>query len=70
MNDKRQSNTENLFSKTKYMLDKCRKFGVKQIVTSGLVFTPKVLLKNPWKTWKTLDRYIFVKTISIYYNQI
>ena len=45
MNDKSQSNTENLLSNIKYMLDKRRKFGVKNILISGLVFTTKVSLE-------------------------
>ena len=44
--NKSQSNTENLLSNIKYMVDKCRKFGVKNnILISGLVFTIRVLLE-------------------------
>ena len=42
LKDKSQSNTENLVSNIKYMVDKCRKFGVKNILISGLVFTTRV----------------------------
>ena len=42
LNNKSQSNTENLLSNIKYMVDKCRKFGMKNILISGLVFTTRV----------------------------
>ena len=42
LNNKSQSNTENLLSNIKYMVDKYRKFGVKNILTSCLVFTTRV----------------------------
>ena len=45
LNNKSQSNTENLLSNIKYMVDKCCKFGVKNILISGLVFTTRVLLE-------------------------
>ena len=45
LNNKSQSNTENLLSNIKYMVDKCRKFGVKNVLISGLVFTTKVSLE-------------------------
>ena len=45
LNNKSQSNTENLLSNIKYMVDKCRKFGVKNILISGLVFTTRVSLE-------------------------
>ena len=45
LNDKCQSNNENLLSKITYIVDKCRKFGVKNISISGLVFTTRVLLE-------------------------
>ena len=41
-NNKSQSNTENLLSNIKYMVDKYRKFGVKNILISCLVFTTRV----------------------------
>ena len=43
--DKSQSNTEKRLSNIKYMVDKCRKFGVKNILTSGLAFTTGVSLE-------------------------
>ena len=42
LNNKSQSNTENLLSNIKYMVDKYRKFGVKNILISCLVFTTRV----------------------------
>ena len=45
LNDKRQSNTENLLSNTKYMVYNCGKFGVKNILISGLVFNTRVSLE-------------------------
>ena len=45
LNDKSQSNTENLVSNIKCMVDKCRKFGVKNMLISGLVFTTRVSLE-------------------------
>ena len=44
LNNKSQSNTENLLSIIKYMVDKCRKFGVKNIL-SGLIFTTRLSLE-------------------------
>ena len=41
-NNKSKSNTENILSNIKYMVDKCRKFGVKNILISGLVVTSRV----------------------------
>ena len=46
LNNKSQWNTENLLSNIKYMIDKCRKFGVKNILISGLVFTTRVSLEG------------------------
>ena len=75
--DESQSNTEKLLSNIKYMVDKCHKFGVKKILISGLVFTTRVTLEVLEKIHEkllliieTLEGYIFVKTISIYYNQV
>ena len=45
LNNKSQSNTENLLSNIKYVVDKCRKFCVKNILISGLVFTTRVSLE-------------------------
>ena len=42
LNNKSESNTENLLSNIKYMVDKYRKFGVKNILISCLVFTTRV----------------------------
>ena len=42
LNNKSPSNTENLLSNIKYMVDKYRKFGVKNILISCLVFTTRV----------------------------
>ena len=47
LNDKSQSNTENLVSNIKYMVYKCGKFGGKNILISGLVFTTRSVGKNP-----------------------
>ena len=45
LNDKSQSNTENLLSNIKYIVDKCRKFAVKNMLMSGLVYTTRVSLE-------------------------
>ena len=45
LNNKSQSNTENLLSNIKYMVDTCLKFGVKNILTSDLVFTTRASLE-------------------------
>ena len=45
LNNKSQSNTENLLSNLKYMVDKCRKFGVKNILISGLASTTRISVK-------------------------
>ena len=45
LNDKSQSNTENLLSNIKYMADKCHKLEVKNILISGLVYITRVPLK-------------------------
>ena len=37
LNNKNKSNTENVLSNIKYMVDKCHKFGVKNILISHLV---------------------------------
>ena len=87
LNDKSQSNIENLLSNIKYMVDKCRRFGVKSISISSLVFTTRVSLEVLEKIHEKLSTfcsgygliyidnrnirgYIFVKTISTYYNQV
>ena len=43
LNNMSQSNTENLLSNIKYMVDKCRKFGVKNILISDLGFKPSIV---------------------------
>ena len=45
LNDKSQSNTENLLSNIKYIVDKCHKLEVKNILISGLVYITRVPLK-------------------------
>ena len=45
LNNKSQLNTKNLLSNIKYVVDKCHKFGVKNILISGLVFTTRVSLE-------------------------
>ena len=45
LKNKSQSNSENLLSNIKYMVNKCRKFGVKSILISGLVFSTRVSLE-------------------------
>ena len=42
LNNKNQSNTENLLSNIKYMVDKCRKVSVKNKLISALVFSTRV----------------------------
>ena len=43
LNDKSQLNIQNLLCNSKYMVDKCLKFAMKNILISGLVFTITVL---------------------------
>lgn len=45
MNDKNQLNTEILLSIIKDVVDKCCKFGVKDILNFGLVYTRRVSLE-------------------------
>ena len=45
LNNNSQSNTENLLSNTEYMVNKCRKSGVKNILIVGLVFITRVSLE-------------------------
>ena len=45
LNDKNQSNTENLLSNIKCMIDKYRQFDMKNILISGSVFTTRVSLE-------------------------
>ena len=46
LNNKSQSNTENLLSNIKYMVDKYRKFGVKNILTSLFGFYYKSISRS------------------------
>ena len=57
LNDKNQSNTENLLSNIKYMVNKCRKFGVKNILISGVVFTARVSLEVLEKIHENLSTF-------------
>ena len=45
LNNNSQSNTKNLLSNIKYMADKCHKFGEKNILISGFVFTTRISLE-------------------------
>ena len=45
LNNKSQSNTENLLTNIECMVNKCRKFGVKNILIAGLFFTTRVSLE-------------------------
>ena len=58
LNNKSQSNTENLLTNIEYMVNKCRKFSVKNILIAGLVFTTRVSLKVLEKIHEKL--YVFV----------
>ena len=60
LNNKSQSNTENLLSNTKYMVDKCHKFGVKNILISGLVFMTRVSLEVLGKILEKLQTSCFL----------
>ena len=57
LNNKSQSNAENLLSNIKHIVDKCRKFGVKNISISGLVFTTRVSLEVLEKVHKKLHAF-------------
>ena len=57
LNNNSQSNTENLLSNIKYMVDKCCKFGVKNILISGLVFTTRVSLEVLEKIHEKLNAF-------------
>ena len=59
LNDKSKSSTENLVSNIKYLVDKCRKFGVKNILIFGLVFTTRVLLEVLKKIHEKLSTFCF-----------
>ena len=61
LNNKSQSNTENLLTNIEYMVNKCRKFGVKNILIAGLVITTGVSLEVLEKIHEKL--YVFVLVI-------
>ena len=71
LNNKSQSNTENLLSNIKYVVDKCGKFRVKNILISGLVFTTRVSLEVLEKILEKLQTFccsngpIFIDTRNI-----
>ena len=58
LNNKSQSNTENLLTNIECMVNKCRKFGVKNILIAGLFFTTRVSLEVLEKIHEKL--YVFV----------
>ena len=60
LNNKSQSNTENLLSNIKYMVDKCCKFSVKNILISGLVFMTRVSLEVREKILEKLQTSCFL----------
>ena len=66
LNDKCQSNTENLLSNIKYMVDKCRKFGMKNVLISGLVFTTRVLLEVLEKMHEKVYIFLFWLRADLY----
>ena len=45
LDDRNLSDIENRLSNVKYMVDQCRKFGVKNILTFDLAFTTRVPLE-------------------------
>ena len=57
---KSQSSTENLLSNIRYMVNKCRKFGFKNTLISGLVYTTKVFLEVLKKSMKNLVLFVLV----------
>ena len=57
LNNKSQLNTKNLLSNIKYVVDKCHKFGVKNILISGLVFTTRVSLEVLLKVHEKLHAF-------------
>ena len=65
LNKKSQSNTENLLGNIKYMVDKCRKFGVKNLLISGLAFTTRVSLEVLEKIYEKL--YTFCTSNGLIY---
>ena len=60
LNNNSQSNTENLLSNTEYMVNKCRKSGVKNILIAGLVFITRVSLKVLEKIHEKLHVFVLV----------
>ena len=65
LNNKSQLNTENLLNNIKYMVDKYRKFGVKNILISGLFFTTRVALEVLEKVYEKL--YAFCSSYGLTY---
>ena len=57
LNNKSKSNTENVLSNIKYMVDKCHKFGVKNILISRLVFITRVSLEALQKIHEKLHTF-------------
>ena len=57
LKNKCQSHTENYLSDVKYMDDKCRKFGVKNILTFGLACTTRVPLQVLEKIYEKLSTF-------------
>ena len=62
--NKSQSNTENLLSNMKYIVDKCREVDVKNILKSCLVYTTRVSLEVLDKIHE--ERSIFVLVLVVY----
>ena len=60
LNNNSQSNTENLLSNTEYMVNKCRKSGVKNILIAGLVFITRVSLEVLEKIHEKLHVFVLV----------
>ena len=57
LNDKSQSNTENVLSNIKYVVSKCHKFGAKNILKYSLIYTTRVLLEVLEKIHENLNSY-------------
>ena len=53
-------------SNIKYMVDKCRKFGVKNILISGLAFTTRVSLEVLEKIQEKLCTFCYGYGLNIY----
>ena len=59
LNDKSQSNTENVLSNIKYMVSKCHKFGAKNILKYSLIYTTRVLLEVLEKIHENLSTFYY-----------